>query len=226
MKEKPMIEPNDAPVPESIPETPQELNETPRPKKRRTGLYIGLGILVIVLAGAAFLAGRLMNGTLLNVPGFGWLDTGPGNAVRIEMGDPPEELPKTSPDVFGQFFSRDDNVLTLSTGLKGGMVVMNVEKSSGGGSEPESNSVSPMKSEGPKVEIVVTQETKIYRDATFDDLKGGPEEGRKIQQKAAESDLDEIGSNSMVTAWGRKSGDRIIADVIFFSNPVLFKKGN
>jgi len=30
-------------------------------------------------------------------------------------------------------------------------------------------------------------------------------------------------SQSFVTVWGRKSGDRIIAEVIFISNPVVFK---
>jgi hypothetical protein len=27
-----------------------------------------------------------------------------------------------------------------------------------------------------------------------------------------------------VTVWGRKSGDRIIAEVLFISNPVMFKR--
>jgi hypothetical protein len=79
---------------------------------------------------------------------------------------------------------------------------------------------------GPKVEVVVTNETTVYRETT--DLGGPPDlksgETETIQQTVEESTLDELNSQSMVSVWGRKSGDRIIADVVFYSNPVMFKR--
>jgi hypothetical protein len=49
-------------------------------------------------------------------------------------------------------------------------------------------------------------------------------ETQTVQQTVEESTLDHLNSQSMVTVWGRKSGDRIIADVLFYSNPVIFKR--
>jgi len=37
------------------------------------------------------------------------------------------------------------------------------------------------------------------------------------------STIDEITEQSSITVWGRKAGDRIIADVILFSTPFMMK---
>jgi hypothetical protein len=182
-------------------------------------------VLVVVLIGAAFLAGRLLNGqkglgtgpNLIGNPAGGM--SGAVQAVQIEMGEPPEELPRTAPDTTGLFVKRADNVLTVGTIPEGSGGSVSITTSS------EGNTVIDTGPKGPEVEVVVTKETKVYRDATFDDLKGGmPDPNQKIQQKVAEATLDEIGESSFVTAWGRKSGDRIIADVLFFTSPMVFKK--
>jgi hypothetical protein len=43
----------------------------------------------------------------------------------------------------------------------------------------------------------------------------------RLQQKVAEGSLDEIGENSSLTVWGKKTGDRVVADVIVYSEPML-----
>ena len=85
---------------------------------------------------------------------------------------------------------------------------------------------SPGENDGPKVEIVVTNETTIYRETTALAEPPSVESGetQTIQQTVEESTLDDLNSQSMVTVWGRKSGDRIIAEVLFYSNPVMFKR--
>jgi hypothetical protein len=196
--------------------------QAPKKSRKRFAWIIGLSVLGLLLAGAAFLAGRLFNGTLVAGPGLNLVNGGgefqAARSIQIEMGDPLEELPKTTPDTTGLFSKRDGNVITLIGGENGGASMVVVSGEDGGMqiSQPD----------GPAVEVVVTKDTKLYRDATFDDLEGGPpEEGQKIQQKVAEGSLDEMTNTSMVTVWGRKSGDRIIADVILFSSPMVFRKG-
>jgi hypothetical protein len=75
---------------------------------------------------------------------------------------------------------------------------------------------------GPKVEIVVTNETVVYRETT-DIGKPQPGENQTVQQTVEESTLDQLNNQSMVTVWGRKSGDRIIAEIVFYSNPIMIK---
>ena len=84
---------------------------------------------------------------------------------------------------------------------------------------------SPLDNGGPKVEVVVNNETKIYIETT-QPLNVPPTSGETqvLQQTVDEGSLDDLTSQSFVSVWGRKSGDRIIAETIFISNPVMFKR--
>ena len=89
-----------------------------------------------------------------------------------------------------------------------------VDSQSSEGGDDESLTSKEMPN-GPKVEVVVTGETIIYRDTT-DFSKGGT-----VQETVGEGTLDDLNSESMLRVWGRKSGDRIIADILFYSSPVV-----
>ncbi len=95
-----------------------------------------------------------------------------------------------------------------------------MEKGGGG----EVRTVGGGGNDGPKVEVVVTNETVIYRDTTQPGEPPSTAKEQTIQQTVEESTLDDLSSQSMVTVWGRKSGDRIIAEVLFYSNPIMFKR--
>jgi hypothetical protein len=177
-----------------------------------------MGVLVLVVGAAAFVGGRMLNGNVNPLGLFGLGGNGKMMSVRINV-IPAEELPKTPPEIMGQFVERKDNtILIQSLSLKSGAGGVVVEK--GGG---EAVAGSPVDDSGPKVEVVVTNETIIYRETTE---IGEPTSGetQTVQQTVEESTLDDLTSQSMVTVWGRKSGDRIIADVLFYSNPVMFKR--
>jgi len=181
-----------------------------------------LGILIVVVGAAAFIGGRMLNGKVGPL-GLG-MPMGDGGMVSISVQvTPAPELPTTEPETRGLFVERKDNsifvsALSMEAGGKG--VVLQADRGGGGDDEP---SVSGPKADGPKKEVVITNETTIYLENT--DL-GAPKPGENkvIQQTVTEGSLDDLTSQSFVTVWGRKSGDRIIAEVLFISNPVIFKR--
>jgi hypothetical protein len=108
------------------------------------------------------------------------------------------------------FVERKDNSIFVGTGQ------VNVMVKAEPGEDPEVDS----SFSGPKVEVVVSADTVIYKDTTQLD----PEDpGAEVQQTVELSTIDEITEQSQITVWGRKAGDRIIADVILFSSPFKMK---
>ncbi len=92
------------------------------PKRKRTGLIVGGGIaLIVLLAGAAFVGGRLLNNQPAQTAGPGGLvmkGGGPGGgqvSVQIERA---RELPEAAPDATGLFAERKDNSIFVTIGNK------------------------------------------------------------------------------------------------------------
>ncbi len=193
------------------------IEETNQPKKKQTWLIAAGAILLVALVGgAAFIGGRLVRQPAPNVPGQSGMSvhiaSGGAGGDAVEMSVqflPAEELPKTPPDANGLFVERQDNRLIIGTGNVQVMV---------SGEQGEASTSADY--DGPKVEVVVTQATRIYRDATAPDFESG---STTIQQKVEEGDLDEIGSQSVVTVWGKKNGDRVVAEVLVYMNPVMIR---
>ena len=199
-----------------------DIQETPVPaprKKPRTPYIIGGIVLVLLLAGAAFVGGRLLNGQgLPGLSGGPFVLTGPGGerSIRIGPGDiqPAEELPQTPADVSGLFDHRQDKSIFVGTGK----VQISVQKDQSGEVHTSSNH------DGPTVEVVVTTQTTIYHDTTMEQFIGPPPSGQKIQQMVEQGSLDEIGQSSTITVWGKKTGDRYIADILVYSTPAFVTK--
>ncbi|HZM20558.1 MAG TPA: hypothetical protein VFC02_02375 [Anaerolineales bacterium] len=172
-------------------------------------LYISFGLVILLIGIAAFVGGRMLNGTVGTV-GLG----GPnGGQVSISLNEitPAPELPATRADVTGQFVERKDNTI----------VVQAVSFAVGvGGVSGEA----PMdENSGIRLEIVVTSATRIYKDVTeFPAPVNG--EVHNVQQAAEEGTLDDLNTECFLSVWGRRSGDRVIADVLFYMNPQLMKK--
>ena len=172
-------------------------------------LYITFGITILLIGVAAFVGGRMLNGNIGTV-GLG----GPnGGRVSISLNEitPAPEFPAIKADITGQFVEKKDNTL----------VVQAVSFALGVGGV---SSEAPMdENSGVKVEVVITGATKIYKDVTeFPAPVNG--EVHNVQQAAAEGTLDDLTTQTFLSVWGRRSGDRIIADILFYSNPELMKK--
>jgi flagellar basal body-associated protein FliL len=201
-----------------------QLEEIPTPaKKSRRLLWVILGVaLVLILGAAAYLGGRyLQKGPTALGGGNGGLflsSNGPGGQVSrsISKNDiiPAPELPQAAADATGVFVRRQNNSFFIGTGK----VTLQVRKQA---DNPNSTPQTASSYDGPVVEVVVTNNTKVYRNDTFQNIKDLPSNGTKIQQKVVPGSVDEIGQNSIINAWGKKTGDRLVADVLLINNPIV-----
>ena len=205
-------------------------SETPTPEKKSSFLkWIGLILLVVLLVAAAFVAGKLMNRTpQLAGPGGPIIlnSQGEGGAVMQSFAVsiiPAEELPKTQPDAVGIFNRREDNSFFIGTGDMGVIISGDVTSADGEVSSGPSFATSGGSGEGgTEVEIVVNSDTIVYKEVTAPpDFSDSSENQAEIQQEVAPGDIEEIGANSSLTVWGRKVGERIIADVLLYSEPMM-----
>lgn len=172
-------------------------------------LHIGLGLAILLVGIAAFIAERMLNRNTGTI-GLGGPNAG---QVSISMDEitPAPELPITQADITGLFVERKDNTLVVQA--------VSFTVSVGG----VSNEAPMDENSGIKVEIVVTGATRIYKDVTeFPAPVNG--EIHNIQHAAEEGTRDDLNTQTFLSVWGRRSGDRIIADVLFYSNPQLKKK--
>ena len=133
--------------------------------------------------------------------------------VFVSMNDitPALELPTTTPEITGLFIERNDNTVIVQT------VSFNA------GVSGIAENASSDANNGPRVEVIVTGETIVYRETTeFSNPVAGEE--FSIQQTVEEDTLDNLNSQTMITVWGRKNGDRVIADVLLYMNLAMILK--
>jgi signal transduction histidine kinase len=123
-----------------------------------------------------------------------------GNMVDVQNA---EEMPENPPDVGGLFVRRDGNSLFVGTGNLSGNRV--------------SDGTWQIQHDGPVVEVVTTRDTLVYRDDTLQQL-GGVAPSGPIQQLLQLGSWTELGKNSTVKVWGERRDDRVVAQVVVFSN--------
>ena len=177
---------------------------------QNTRLSIILGLTVLLVGAAAFLAGRMFSAGLGPGSESGALGNG---QVFVSMNDisPAPELATTAPEVTGLFVERKDNTVIVQ--------IVSFDAGLGGiaGNTPQEGE------SGPKVEVIVTGESTAYRETTeFSNPVAGQE--FSIQQTVEEATLDNLNTQTMITVWGRKNGDRVIAEVFLYMNPLMIKK--
>jgi len=147
-------------------------------------IYIILGVVVFLVGISAFIAGKLINGGSLMED-------------QVSHVTPAPEIPRTVPEVSGWLVERKDNTVILQS----------VSFDAGSGWALGDSDESMDTTSGPKVEVVITGETIVYRtDYEFTQSS--------VQQTVEEALLDDLNSQMMITVWGRKDGDRIIADLL------------
>jgi hypothetical protein len=165
--------------------------------------------LLVLLAGAAFVGGRLLNQQTQigrdNGPGLSGVSAG-GQTTSIEIVKA-KELPDTEPEVAGLFAERKDNSIFVTTG--NGAFTVAVGEDGAVKTQTDGNTQ--------KLEVVVTGETLVYKNVTQPPDPGSLPGDGKLQEKVAPGSLDDIGQNSFVSAWGERRGDRLIATVLMYA---------
>jgi signal transduction histidine kinase len=112
-------------------------------------------------------------------------------------------MPDDPADAGGLFVRRDGNTLFVGTGNMSGNRM--------------SDGTWHFQHDGPVVQVVTTRDTLVYRDDTLQQL-GGVAPSGPIQQLLQPGSLAELGINSTVKAWGERRDDRMVAEVVVFSN--------
>jgi hypothetical protein len=170
--------------------------------------------LVLILAGGAFVTGRLLGSS----PAAAGED---GQTIQIGMGDgplvevvwvPAPECPASEPDVAGAYDRRQDNSLFINETEDGFRI-----------SQDDTGSFSITNTTGSIREVVVTGDTAVYVDLTNDNLDEALSDG-KLYQKLKAGSIEEIGDLSYVRAWGEKRGDRLIASVLIYLRPPVINR--
>jgi hypothetical protein len=181
--------------------------------KRSLLILVSALILVLLLAGGAFVGGRLLGGGSqsgndgLKVH----LGTGNGRVVDAEL-VPAAEYPDSEPAVAGAFVRRQDNSLFINE-TEGGFVI----------GKNEEGDFSVTNSTGQIDEVVVTGETAVYVNVTFDNIDQALADS-KLYQKLDPGSVDEIGDLSFVQAWGEMRDDRLIASVLIYTRPPVISR--
>lgn len=200
---------------ETEPMGTEELNVEPG-KKKSPMKWILAAALVLLLGAAAYVGGSLLNRQpAANIPQTQRM-VGGGNGPSTQKGEgaqgigliPSDELPDRQPDTNGIFVKREDNSFFIGTGQE---ITLGIQINPDGEVESVSNY------DGPVVEVVVNNETEILADVT--ELASNVNEGGSVQQEIAPGNVDEISENSMISVWGRKTGDRYIAETLVYTNP-------
>ncbi len=171
---------------------------------KRTMMIAGaIVVFVALLASAAFIGGQLLNGQGLTA-------LGSSGGKGLPDWQPAKELPQTPADAEGVFDHRKDNSIFVGTGR-----VRKVPQTDQSG-----NVAVSLTHDGPTVEVVVTPQTIVYRDVTMEQFNGQRPSGTtNVQQVVEPGTLDEIGENCPIAAWGKKTGDRLIADMLVYTPP-------
>jgi len=188
---------------------------------KRTTLIVGsLVVVVVLLAGAAFVAGRLWSrdapqgeelvGSLPAAPVEGAVES---EAVTLQLEGAPE-LPQRRPATMGIFSRREDNRIFVKDN---GQSVMMIAPGVGVSAANPDTQVR-------EVEVVVTNKTTVYEDVTEKSQGGEPPSGGIMQQKLAPGSAEAIGAHSFVLAWGEKHGDRVVADTLVYISPLVIER--
>jgi hypothetical protein len=194
-----------------------------KPMSKRNIYWIIGGVLIVVLlAGGAFMAMRLLNARAQGPLGMG----GGGGMLQFNSGGksqsvmikqiPAPELPKQAADLRGQVASVQNNSIYVAQQDKIRVAVINGQVQQ----QPTPS--------GPSTEVVVSKETKIYRDVTMDDMAkpapGASGSTMQVQQKVEAADISAITPNSFVQVWGQRRGDRLNAEVIVVMGIAVINK--
>lgn len=182
----------------------------------RTTWIIGAAALVMLLIAAAFVGGQLLNteaaagASPLQITAGGADTTGMQAEFKMDM-EMAQEIPQTEPDVSGLLARRSDKSLFITTGN----IVMSIS------TNPDGSMSINGTADGPEVEVVIPHTAQVYVDTTALTAAGAPQADGTRKQTVEPGAVDEIGKNSVISVWGERRGDRVIAHTVLYMADAL-----
>ncbi len=184
--------------------------------KKRILIISGIVILVAVLAGAAYIGGQMLVGMGQGSnPLVGLYHSGKAGEGLFLTVVPAKVIPTSPPAAIGAFIRRADNSIFIGNSSK---QIQIQPANQGGGAAAVITPSSAM-------EVVITNNTKIYCDVTSRQFNAPPQNSQMVQQVVERGQTNEIGEGSTIQVWGQKDDDRIIADILLYSIPAYLPKG-
>ena len=116
--------------------------------------------------------------------------------------DRPAGLPQRAPDDSGIILEIEDNRLLIGSG-----------QSILASTDAEGKPIHTIENATPPVEVVLTKDTRVFRDTTYDD----PTAKDGAPQTIAAFDASDLQANNIVFVWGTRRGDRLVAETILYN---------
>lgn len=185
-------------------------------QKTLVGLVVVVSLLLLLGAGA-FTAARLISaqGKSDELPAGAMVfedvrDDGSGNPVTVKTVIlPAAELPQRPSEASGVLLRQQDNSYFVGTGS----VSVSVNTING-------ETTTAVDHSGPAIEVVIGRDTQFYRDVTEVSFEAPESKEQTLQQEVVLVEPPQtLPDGAEIQAWGRKSGDRVIAETIVFSGP-------
>jgi hypothetical protein len=174
--------------------------------KRAVLLTSGIILMVAALAGAAYIAGRLLQKRMAS-DDTSAMAIGSDGRTHYQIVDVDteraKELPDRPSDLTGLLIRAENNSVYIGIGAR-----RDFGFSATGSGDYDASDFDAI------VEVVVTRGTEIYKDVTGLQGLGPGQKPGSIRQKVAPLKLDELSGQGLIMAWGERRGDRLIADVV------------
>jgi hypothetical protein len=169
--------------------------------KRKIMVGIGVGLAILLLAGAAFIIPGLLSGNTAGLPGILSSLGGGSKSGEVDVSlIPAPELPQGAPDQVGSVANVQDNSIFVTP-----------------------------RNGGQSFEVVVTKDTRIWQDENSDVRKsvasssGG---SLHVQEVVTPISVGQIAPDDDILIWGEARGDRTIANAVLLRGLVNLKSGS
>ena len=182
----------------------------------RSTWIFGASALVVLLSASACVGGQMLNNKVAagasSLPLVGVQSGAQSGAndqgmqtfdMEIESA---KEIPQTEADVAGLLARRGDKSIFITTGT----VTMSLR------TNPDGTVSINGSADGPEVEVVIPHTAQILVDTTALTVLDSPQPDGTRKQTVEPGSVDEINENGMISVWGERRGDRIIADTLLY----------
>ncbi len=184
--------------------------------RKTVGILIAALVVVVLAAGSVTAVNLLSNqNDAGDLPAGAMVfedvtDDGTGNPVTVKtIILPAEELPSRPSEASGALLREEDNSYFVGTGS----ISVSVSTINGETSTAVEHS-------GPEIEVIANRDTQYFRDVTEVDFTASESKEQTLQQEVMLVDQpDVMPEGASMQVWGEKSGDRVIAETIVYSEP-------